>query len=507
MYGYQWPEASHANALTNSVILRQGGSPVPSMIVYRKDGSNGDPDFNPLYPFKMRGSVDAAGNVIRYAGEGNVPTMTNTYAIRIPVVTNGQFDVLMRCDASAANMLAKLDGGMDLNSQMGIGNTNSFERRDNRPGTATDVFLGYEQAGFQTRTGPEKFAAKNVSRNNVTSLGAETYYYTTGGTNTSVNGSGNGANINTATATWSYHDPAAAATVSGGPATQMNPTNPAPSQSVDIWVKVGYNFSTNLCYIYYTIDGSNPEGAFGVGEGATKVATAAWVGHDSSDSTIDWFKGTIPGANQISGTQVRYKVGVYENNIGTISDGDDSKLYGLTQFAITNFDPTAVTVWTQNDRNTNNTLTGLSTGFHILRSRSFLPRTGKSGVYNTFLQTFYYDGQLPGGVIAFPTTDGTTLNGSTYQVVVRADSLVTEVDYTITDTNGQMMGVAGAVTPDAGLSQQYTNYPQEFRFNYSPVASSGTATISVKLKTLASSVNTEILGDHADAHRSDAGAL
>jgi hypothetical protein len=51
-----------------------------------------------------------------------------------------------------------------------------------------------------------------------------------------------------------------------------------------------------------------------------------------------------------------------------------------------------------------------------------------------------------------------------------------------------MTGVATAVTPDASLSLQYTNYPQEYRFNYSPVASSGTATISVQLKTLASSV-------------------
>jgi hypothetical protein len=492
-YGCQWPETSRANALTNSVILRQGGSPVPTMLVYRKDGTNGDPSFNPLYPFKMRGSVDASGNVVRYAGEGNVPTMTNTYAIRIPVVTNGQFDIALRCDASAANVLAKLDGGMDLNSQMGIGTTTGLDRRDNQPGVATDVFLGYEQAGFQFRNGPEKFAAKNVARNNVTSLGAETYYYTTGGGETSINGSGNGTNIDTSAAFWIYHDPAEPATVSGGPATQMNPTNPAPGQAVDIWVKVGYNFSTNQCYIYYTTDGTNPEGAFGVGEGTTRVVAAAWMNHDNSDSTIDWFKGTITGSNQVSGVQVRYKAGVFINNIGTISDSDESKLYGLTQFAVTNFDPTAVTVWTHNDRNTNNIQTGLSSGFHIVRSRTFLPRTGKSGVYNTFLQTFYYDGQLPGGAIAFPATDGTVLNSPIYQAVVRADSLVTEVDYTITDTNGTMTGVATPVTPDPTLSQQYTNYPQEFRFTYSPVASSGTATISVQLKTLGTSVNSNRL--------------
>ncbi len=490
VYGYQWPEASRANTVTNSIILRQGGSPAPTILVNRKDGVNGDPNYNPLYPFKMRGSVDQSGAVVRYAGEGNVVSSSNTYAIRIPVVTNGLFDIALRCDASAANVLVKMDGGMDLNSQMGIGTTTGLERRDNRPGTATDVFLGFEQSGFQFRNGPEKFAAKNVARNNVTSAGAETYYYVTGGANTSVNGSGNGANINTGTATWIYHDPAATPTVAGGPATQMSPTNPAPNQAVDIWVKVGYNFQTNRCYIYYTTDGSNPEGAFGSGQGTTKVAAAAWVNHDNSDGTIDWFKGTIPSSNQGNGVQVRYKVAVYKENAGTISDSDDAKLYGLTQFAVTNFNPTTVTVWNHNDRNTNNTQTGLSTGFHIVRSRSFLPRSGKSGVYNTFLQTIYYDGQLPGGVVAFPSTDGTTINSSTYQVVVRADSLVTEATYTITDNNGQMTGTATLVPPDGNLSQQYTNYPQEFRFTYSPVASNGNATISVQLKTFASAAYT-----------------
>ena len=177
----------------------------------------------------------------------------------------------------------------------------------------------------------------------------------------------------------------------------MNPTNPRPGQAVDIWVKVGYNYQTNHCFIYYTTDGSNPEGAFGVGQREHEGSRRFWVNHDNADSTIDWFKGTIPGSNQVNGVQIRYKVALYQENIATISDSDSSKLYGLTQFGITNFDPTAVTVWTHNDRNTNNTQTGLSTGFHIMRARTFLPRSGKSGVYNTFLQTFYYDGQLPSG--------------------------------------------------------------------------------------------------------------
>jgi hypothetical protein len=501
MYGYQWPEPSRANILTNAITFRQSGAPVPTMTVYRHDGANGDTNFNPSYPFKMRGSIDPNGNLI-----GGVHVSNLTYAIDIPVLTNAPFDVTLRADASAVNMLPKLDGGADLNSQMGLGPLTGLDRRDNRPGTATDVFLGYEQAIQQFRTGPEKFAAKLIARDNVTSLGAETYYYTVGGGLTSVNGAGNGAAIGTSTASWVYHDPVAVVTVlGGGPATQMNPTNPAPGQSVEIWLKVGYNFQTNNCVVYYTTDGSNPEGAFGVGKRTTKVAPGAWMNHDSSDATIDWFKAAIPGSEQANGVTIRYQAGLYESNIGTISDADSSKLYGLTQFAITNFNPTTATIWLHNDRNTNNTTTGLQTGFHIVRSRAFLPRNNKSGVFNTFAQTFYYDGQLPSGVIAFP--DGNTINSSSYQVVVRADANVTGVDFNIQDSdssnddastgqnngNGLTNGVAvfaaaSSVTPDPTLSLQYPALPQEFRFNYVSVPSSGSATIAVRLNTVATSV-------------------
>jgi len=59
-----------------------------------------------------------------------------------------------------------------------------------------------------------------------------------------------------------------------------------------------------------------------------------------------------PRSNNLNGVQVRYKAALYQDTIGTISDADNSKLFGLTQFGITNFNPTTVTVWTHNDRNT-----------------------------------------------------------------------------------------------------------------------------------------------------------
>jgi glycosidase len=514
MYGYQWPEASRANVSTNAIILKQGGVEVPRITVNRHDGANGDTNYNPSFPFKMRGSVDPYGNVI-----GGVHVSNLTYAIDVPIVTNANFDIIVRSDASSVNTLVKLDGGMDLNSQMGLGPTsatglaptNFLDLRDNPPGYATDVFLGYEQTAFQFRNGPEKFAAKNTLSNNIVSLGAETYYYTVGGTSNIVSGAGYGVNINNQTATFVYHDPSATntAVAPSNSVTQRMPLSPAAGQATTIYVKVGYQFQINTCYIYYTTDGTNPEGAFGTGKGTTQVVQGHFSNHDSAVSTIDWWYGIM--AAQTNGTQVRYKVALFSAGISTISDGESSgsKLYGLTQAAITNFNPTTVPVWLHNDLNPANTVTGLQSGFHIVRARTFLPRTNQSSVYNTFLETFYYDGALPTGVIPYPA-NGSTIGSTTYTVVVRADSTVTGVDFNIADsnpnnddgnthqpngngndTNGLPSYVAATpVTPDATLSATYTNYPQEYRFVYTNVPSSGTATIYVRLKEFATSVYT-----------------
>jgi hypothetical protein len=518
LYGYQWPEASRANPSTNAIILRQGGVEVPRLTVLRSDGANGDTGFNPLYPFKMAGRVDPYGNVITGQNVSNL-----TYAIDIPIVTNAPLDIIARCDASCSNILIKLDGGIDLNSQMGLGPisnqsgiapTNILDLRDNKPGYAWDVFLGYEQSLFQFRNGPEKFAARNTLSNNIVSLGAETYYYTIGGTNTVVSGSGYGENITDQTATWVYHDPAASVTsLSSNPPTQLNPSNPATGQSADVWIKVGYQFQINTGFIYYTTDGSNPEGAFGAGKGTTHVVQAHFVNHDSAQENIDWWKGTIPG--QAANIQVRYKAAFFyggsasNSNISPIPDAEPTgaKLYGLTQFAITNFNPVTALVWQHNDLNAANTYTGLQGGFHILRARTFLTRPNQSSVYNTFIQTFYYDAALPTGTIAFPPTNS-TISTASYTVVVRADSTVTGVDFSIQDSDpsnddsvtGQANGngptnfvAAAQVRPDPTLDSQYPAYPQEFRFNYLNVPTNGVASIIVRLKEYSSSVYTNRL--------------
>ena len=491
-YGYQWPEPSRIG-FCDAITFRQGGSVAPRMVVKRVDGVNGDPAFNPLQPFKVRGSVRQDGSII---GGQNVSNLT--YAIDIPVLTNGVFDIVVQTDASATNAMVKMDGGMDLNSQMGFGTLSGLDRRDNRPGYATDVFLGYETAAFADRSGPEKFAAEDVIRNNVTSQGAETWHYTVGGSNTVINGGGNGAGIQDGTVSWAWHFPGGPVGVPGGPATQRVPLSPSAGQPVQVWVKVGYKLQANRAWIYHTVDGTNPEGSLGVGQGTTRVVAAVWMGADLAEPGVDWWMGQIPAVE--AGRQVRYKIALHQNGALPISDASEAKVYGLTRFGITNFNPTSATVWVDNDLNTSSTRTGLAEGFHSVRARVFLPRVGKSSVFNTFHQTFYYDAKAPTGAVAYPTTDGEILTGASYTAVIRADETVTRVEYNIIDaspenddavtalaggnglTNGGARFVsARRVTPDAGIDSQFPGMPREFRFDYPSVASSGTAVITVRL--------------------------
>jgi len=311
-------------------------------------------------------------------------------------------------------------------------------------------------------------------------------------------------------------------------------------------VKVGYSLQINNGYIYYTTDGSNPEGAFGVGKGTTQVVPAHWVDYDNVQGNVDWWKATIPG--QAGNTQVRYKVAFFRGGSPAFAQGitndanqasiqpisyaeaSGSKLFGLTQAAITNFNPANALVWLHNDLNPANTITGLQSGFHIVRARTFLPVSNyytnqttlttttplnyvyasQAQVYNTFAQTFYYDGGLPGGVILNPPNDGYSISNFTYTFDLRADGTVSSVQFNIqtsftnywdiytgaangigNDTKGNPIYVSATqVTPNPNLNLQYPNYPEEFQFNFADVPYTGTATISVRLNDYATSVYT-----------------
>jgi hypothetical protein len=522
VFGWRTPELSNLWP-TAAITLYQNGSEVPRITVTRKDGRDGDASFNP----------DGLPNRGYPAGTTPVPY---TYQTTVPVVKAGQpFTILARADGSAEKMWVKLDGGVDLN---GTGDSrDSTGKRDFPPGYFTDIYLGYEQPFTTERQYPEKFAAVLTSRCQIGSLGAETYTKTIGGVLFSMDGptdANNYGNENGNQASWVYHDPN---NTVGGP----NGTAGVGAKQFDdsgseivIWAKsnsVGDGFKA---FVYYTLDGSFPEGAGGIARGTTQVAE---LNYRHNQDTDDWWaSANIP--KPASGTSLSYKIGFYKTGASSQWPSGPTEL-ALKRKMLTscsfNINPTNVQHHVHNDFNS--LTTGLREGFHILRARAFLNRdiNVAAPLYNTFTQTFYYDAETPQGVLAFPTNDGDTVGGSSYEMVVRTDTTVQEVWYSITDSdtanddnttkqqNGNGVGfepfvdananktwdvgetftdLNGNGTYSASLnptwakatevtpSRSITNpQPKEWRFTYNNIPPSGAGTVKIRLLEASSSRN------------------
>ena len=483
------------NAGGSPLTILQDGQPAGSIEVVRRDGPDGDPAFNPY------GVTDLDAN--DYA-----------YRISVPRVTSAtDLDFIVRADGSAENILLKLGGGIDLNGTRPPGNADPFYR-DNPPAVSTDVFLGYEQPIFAKRIHAEKFAAVDTTRNQIGSAGAETYIRTVGGTGfTVVNGpvgannySSDGGNR----AQFLYHDPQAA--VGGTPGGGW-PGGGAPQQydesgaQIAVWAKpngVGPGFKM---WFYYTTNGTNPEGAGGSGTGSTKVVEMNFSHNEGGNDW--WLTANIPKPG--NGTQLRYKIGIHKEGASSIypSGGGSvaAKKAMMTEFRIEGFNPSTAVYAPHNDYGVSST--GLDEGFHVIKARAFLNRAGKASLYNTFVQTFYYDAQRPQGEIAFPAVDGDTVGGSEYGAVVRTDPSVTAVSYRIVDgdpsnddsvtggENGNGAWVdAVKVTPTASITPGNPAYRDEWRFNFVNIPSTGSASIQVRLREI-SSADDDNLSDTA----------
>ncbi len=112
-----------------------------------------------------------------------------------------------------------------------------------------------------------------------------------------------------ATAAWMWHGGNITA---GGVATD----NPLPGQAVTVWLKVGYDGWVNQARIYYTTNGTEPQGSYDTVTNGYKVNMV--FDHTEADpgGTVAWWKGTIPA--QAQGTQVRYKIAAWHSGGGDI---------------------------------------------------------------------------------------------------------------------------------------------------------------------------------------------
>lgn len=506
-------------------IYQNGTAPAGTVTIQRKDGPDGDPAFNPY-------------------GLADSNTTDYRYSIQIPRVTDGSnLRFVVRADGSAENVLLKLDGGIDLNNA-----GTDPAKRDNPPALATDIFLGYEQTNFVHRLQPEKFAAVNTVRNKFGSAGAETYAKVIGSSGFTIangpDGSNNWDTLGGEVASFLYHDPNVSGQYSEG------------SSTITLSAKtngVGANFRM---FCYYTTDGSNPEGAAGSGAGTTAIVEMNWDHNEGSDDW--WLTANLP--KPAAGATLKYKIGIFKHGTSSWFPGSDFAVQRiknmLTQFEVPSFNANTIVHFPHNDYARVQdpakpydewpwaTETGLKEGFHILRARAFLKRTGQTNgswngapVYNTYTQTFYYDAARPGGEIAFPNQND-TLNQQTYGAVVRTDATVREVWYQIADSetsnNDSATGVLNGNGPgfepytdsnsngihdsgeayedlngnsawDGNLAESWVRatpvqpsasinsaYPLEWRFDFRNIPAAGTATIKVRLKELSSGADNSL---------------
>ncbi len=527
VFGYRTPELSTLWP-ESAITLHQNGREAPRINVTRKDGPDGDEVFNPN------------GLSNRGYPAGATPDAF-TYQTSVPVVTPGTpLTIFARADGSAENIMIKLDGGVDLNGTVPVGITDPA-KRDNPPGVRTDTWLGYEQPTFVDRQHPEKFAAVDTSRCQIGSPGAETFSKTIGSVGFTINNGPTAANnYNTEggkQASWLYHEPTQTV---GGPGSTPGVGDAQYSENatnITLWAKSNSVGSGFRMFVYFTSDGSFPEGAGGIGRGTTGVAELLFQHNQTPD---DWWNSvSIP--KPAADSTFRYKIGIYKNGPAIQSawwPADAAavayKKKMLTTFKVENWNPATAEYHTHADYNS--LTTSLKDGFHVIRAKALLNRSSNQApLFQTFTQTFYYDSQTPTGEVAFPQNNGETVGGSSYEIVVRTDATVDQVWFNIADSevanndaatsklNGNGDGFepftdanqnairdtneaftdldgdgaydAATTTAWASASEVTANpsvtspFQKEWRIHYTNIPASGSATLTFRLLEASSSKN------------------
>ncbi|NLB64956.1 MAG: hypothetical protein GX803_00585 [Lentisphaerae bacterium] len=201
VWGYKNPDPSEL--WPGSVItIYDNGQVTDTVTVERKDGPDGDSQYNP-YGLPNRGFPD-----------GVEPT-PYTYRVEIPRVTTGTNVVFSaRADGSTENIMLRLNGGMDLNGEAHEGG----DLRDNPPGVADDTWLGYENVNFVQRIWPEKYAAVDTQHCKIGPSGATSYEAVIGqgGVTDYAADAGNDYGTSLGELSWVYHDPMAQTDVESG---------------------------------------------------------------------------------------------------------------------------------------------------------------------------------------------------------------------------------------------------------------------------------------------------
>ena len=105
--------------------------------------------------------------------------------------------------------------------------------------------------------------------------------------------------------------------------TQREPAIPREDDVVDLYFRVSFQFTYDRVAVYFTNDGSNPSGAFGVAFGSTQVLTntggqVTFVRNENTPEGVrDWWKAALPISTRGYNQTIRYTMGAWSTSGGS----------------------------------------------------------------------------------------------------------------------------------------------------------------------------------------------
>ncbi|MDP1661125.1 MAG: GC-type dockerin domain-anchored protein [Phycisphaerales bacterium] len=131
----------------------------------------------------------------------------------------------------------------------------------------------------------------------------------------------------------------------GGATTQRSPAVPREDEPVGIYFQVCCQFTYDRASVYYTVDGTEPQGASGIGIGSTLVLSSNTGGvsfvanhFNQAGGTRDWWLATLPATTRTYGQTVKYKLSKWSagNPSSEVFSGGATNSATATSFAYTN---------------------------------------------------------------------------------------------------------------------------------------------------------------------------
>ncbi len=124
-----------------------------------------------------------------------------------------------------------------------------------------------------------------------------------------------------ATPSFVYHDPGVQVYDQPAGVTMREPEVPREEETVQLYIKIGPSFTYDSVAIYYTDDGSTPQGSKGIPQGSTMVLLSYgpapevtfMYNEPGGSGNDDWWQATAPYFTRDYQERIRYKIGAWES--------------------------------------------------------------------------------------------------------------------------------------------------------------------------------------------------